>query len=195
MLGRIQVNQNDCDRCLDAEIVKLDSSDFLSVQKLRNDVVMELREKGLSHLLADIPDEDLELWLSNTHDSMGVRLVNSKDLIAFSVVYYPNLDDDDNLGIGYVPRTDLSRVIHKEVTLVSSAFRGNHLQTMLTQKLLSNAYNEGAVWAFSTTSPMNRYSTENMEKIGLEVVDTVTKYGGLQRHVHKGDLREIIQKW
>ncbi len=195
MLSRIQVKEygSACD--YDAEIVELGLKDFSAVQNLRDEIVHELGVQELSHLLADIPDEDLRTWLSAPHHSLGVRLVDSQRLIAYSVAFYPDLDDVDNLGIGYVPESALSQVMHKEVTFVSSDFRGNHLQRMLSQKLLSLAFNNGAIWAFSTTSPSNSFSTANMVKIGLKVVDTVTKYGGLERHVHKGDLREIIQKW
>lgn len=99
----------------------------------------------------------------------------------FFVVKIP--DREDNLGLFLDFDEDrLDQVIVMDSAAVGRAYRGNRLQARMleaAEQLVGAQYR----YLMCTVHPDNKYSLQNMQSHGYQVVKTTECYGGLIRHI------------
>lgn len=156
---------------------------------------------------ARVPDpawfemEDLDFIKRHiTEEGFTILAEYASQIAGIMVVRIPGMQED-NLG-AYLNLTieEMQRVAHLEIAVVSPEFQGNQLQYRLfcmAEQMLRGQVPEQFLnpnmlrwqeygnykYLMATVHPENRFSLHNMEKLGMEVVADVIKYGGKRRYV------------
>lgn len=118
--------------------------------------------------------EMLESCLLPPHAALGAW--HGDTLAAFSILYFPEEQEDLSLSLTGVDRAGL-RAANYKLCIVRPAFRGNGLQYRLGLALERYA-KEAGVWLLcATVSPHNSRSMENIRKMGYTYNRTLAKYG------------------
>lgn len=143
------------------------------------DALLDIQEETFAaledeSLLRRNTPEMLENCLLPPHVTLGAWHGNV--LAAFSILYFPEEDEDLSLSLTGVDRAGL-RAANYKLCIVRPAFRGSGLQYRLGTALDPFARRAGAGLLCATVSPHNRHSMENIRKMGYTYNRTLTKYG------------------
>lgn len=113
---------------------------------------------------------------------------HSNKVVAFLIVRFPAMNED-NLGrdLG-MDEDDLMKVCHMESVIVLDKHRGNALQQKLIGYSEPIAHAMGYPHAMATVSPDNPHSLENFLAMGYEAVMRKVKYDGVERIILKKEL-------
>jgi len=102
-------------------------------------------------------------------------------LIAYGVLIFPGFDND-NLGYDLkVDKYELLKVAHLDSVAVHPNYRGNKLQYQLFSLLEKVALGKNYKHLCATVSPTNKFSLNNLLKLGLKIQFETEKYGGKSR--------------
>lgn len=102
---------------------------------------------------------------------------------AFFVVHYPRMGPD-NLGrVLDLTEEELLTVAHMESAAVLPSCRGHKLQARMLEAAEAELAGGPFHYLMVTVHPDNVYSLGNMLRHGYQVVATMKKYGGLDRHI------------
>ena len=102
-------------------------------------------------------------------------------LIAYAVLIFPGFDNE-NLGYDLLlEKNELLKVAHLDSVAVHPGYRGNKLQYILFSLLEKISIQKGYKHLYSTVSPSNKYSLNNLLKLGLEIKLEKMKYDGKNR--------------
>ena len=120
-------------------------------------------------------------------DEQGFILVakaDQEEIVGFLVIDFPGICEG-NLGVyrNLEPEA-LLRVVHMDSAAVLPEFRGNHLQERLFR--VAEEILDQMPWyryRMCTVHPENRYSLNNLERLGYRVLTEAYLYGGLPRYV------------
>lgn len=97
------------------------------------------------------------------------------------IVTYPDTDPE-NLGYDIdLSGAQLSQVAHMDTVVIHPLYRGQSLQRKLTLFLEQEPIARWSGILCARSHPDNKYSRNNMEKCGYQVMKTAFKYGGLLR--------------
>ena len=116
--------------------------------------------------------EDLSFWMAET---------DARVAAVFSIIR-PGLRD---FNLGYelgLPETDLQRVIHMDTAAVYPDFRGHGLQNRLMTH--AESFLPGKI-LLCTIHPENRYSLQNVLKLGYRIEKQVARYGSVRYILRK----------
>jgi ribosomal protein S18 acetylase RimI-like enzyme len=102
-------------------------------------------------------------------------------LIAYGVLIFPGFDNE-NLGYDIkLGKDELLKVAHLDSVTVHPDYRGNKLQYKLFSLLEKISIAKGYKHLCSTVSPNNKFSLNNLLKLGLEIKIEKKKYDGKTR--------------
>lgn len=149
----------------DPEWFEMDDMDFMK---------QHISEEGFT-ILAEYRGEGKNLESESVPQIAGIMLVRIPG------------EQEDNLG-EYLNLTaeEMFQVAHLEIAVVSPKFQGNQLQYRMfcvVEKILSEQVPRRFRYLMATVHPENRFSLNNMKKLGMEVAADVRKYGGKRRYV------------
>jgi GNAT superfamily N-acetyltransferase len=106
------------------------------------------------------------------------------DLVAYSVLAFPGLNES-NLGREFgVPVQELSYVAILDATVVHESVRGLGLQRYFHELREKRARENGYRYLYSTVHPKNHVSIKNLEAGGFILQFTRLMYGGKSRHCY-----------
>jgi hypothetical protein len=131
-----------------------------------------LRENTLDMLIECLtpPQYTIGAWYDNK-------------LVGFSVLYYPHDKDEDlSIHLNKVKSTGL-KTANNKLCIVREGFRGNSLQYNLGLLLEQQAQKNGIDLLCATVSPKNKYSINNILRLGFSYDTTLIKYG-FQRNLY-----------
>lgn len=144
------------------------------------DEIVKIQTEALAGLpSADILRENtiemLKECLAPPHYTVGAWYGDV--LAGFSVLYYPQ-DDKENLAIN-LQGVDIDGLknANNKLCIVRQEFRGNALQYELGLIVERHAVETGIKVLCATVSPKNRYSMNNMSRLGYKYNRTLEKYG------------------
>lgn len=145
----------------------------------RLDALLDIQEETFAaledeRLLRRNTPEMLESCLLPPHVTLGAWHGNA--LAAFSILYFPEGQEDLSLSLAGVERTGL-RAANYKLCIVRPAFRGSGLQYRLGLALEWYAKEARVGLLCATVSPRNSHSMENIRKMGYTYNRTLTKYG------------------
>lgn len=132
-------------------------------------------ELGKSDILRINTTDMLMDCLNPPHITVGAWYGDT--LAGFAVLYCPQSAEEElapNLD-----NIDLSNVnaANYKLCIVRSEYRGNSLQYYLELELERFAKDKGINMLCATVSPKNKYSLDNVSKLGYIYNKTLTKYG------------------
>lgn len=104
-------------------------------------------------------------------------------LVAFSMMIV-NRVSRRNYGtlVGYTPEQQ-KKCVSMEITIVDGPQRGFGMQHLFVKLREEAAREMGATEAMVTIGPENKYSLNNLQKAGYEIIDTRVLYEGAERHI------------
>lgn len=108
-------------------------------------------------------------------------------LAAIFSVLYPGLR---SFNYGYdleLSEDELLRVVHMDTAAVSKAYRGRGLQAGMIRFAEQMLSGKGHRILLSTVHPENRFSLNNLLKLGYTIVRRVDKYGS-ERYILRKDI-------
>lgn len=138
-----------------------------------------------AHAAADAPEpSDVPESSDAPEPSDGSEL----QLVAFTVMI-ANRISCRNYGtyIGYTPEQQL-KCVSMEITVVDDPCRGFGMQRLFVQLREGVARELGATQAMVTIGPENKYSLNNLQASGYEIIDTRPMYEGAMRHILRKQL-------
>lgn len=145
--------------------------------------IMKEAKEDQSHPQWFVADE--EPYVREHLDTKGFVVVaetEEKELAGFFLIKYP--DDQDHLGdFLHFSREKKEKTVIMDSAVVARKFRGNGLQGKMLEGAEAFLDPQKYPYRMCTVHPQNQYSLQNMRKHGYEVMDTVTCYGGLPRHI------------
>lgn len=113
---------------------------------------------------------------------------HSNKVIAFLIVRFPHMNED-NLGLDLgMDEEDLMKVCHMESVIVLDRHRGNALQQKLISYSEPIAHAMGYPHAMATVSPDNPHSLDNFVAMGYEEIMRKVKYDDVERIILKKEL-------
>ena len=159
---------------------KATKDDITALTQLTEEVwnTMEHKEwfalNNVSQYIANFIDSEKGcVWKAT---DMGTRRI-----AGMYIVTYPGTDPE-NLGYDIdLSGAQLSQVAHMDTVVIHPLYRGQSLQRKLTLFLEQELLPGGFRYFMCTVHPDNKYSRNNMEKCGYQVMKTAFKYGGLLR--------------
>ncbi|MFB9328926.1 GNAT family N-acetyltransferase [Paenibacillus aurantiacus] len=163
----------------DIRIRRLGPADVSRIYAFMTDVISRLPSDELfamgdeAYLLRHV-DEQGEIYGAYIQEA----------LVAYTIVAFPGLDED-NLAREYgVPEQHLSRVAVLEATVVHESARGLGLQRRFHDLRERRARERGCLHLYATVHPENAPSIRNLEAAGLRLQFTRPMYGGKMRHCY-----------
>ncbi|MGD7044979.1 GNAT family N-acetyltransferase [Jeotgalibacillus proteolyticus] len=106
-------------------------------------------------------------------------------LIGARALLYPG-EDSENIGHDLeLPYYERMKVVHQEISLVHTDYRGNHLQQTLAKVLMQQLKytNDFFTHLCCTVSPLNVPSIKDKFSQGLMIVQMKEKYEGISRYI------------
>lgn len=117
--------------------------------------------------------------LSKGGKILGCYVTNK--LIAYCVLIFPGFDNE-NLGYDLkLEKDELLKVSHLDSVAVHPDYRGNKLQYQLFSLLEKISIEKGYKHLYSTVSPSNKFSLNNLLELGLKIKIEKEKYDGKTR--------------
>lgn len=120
----------------------------------------------------------------------AVTQTDGKEVIAgFFIVAFPGMGEK-NLGHHIaMDEEHLAKVAHMDSVVILPQYRGHRLQYRLIGKAeeILRKETDYTIW-MATVHPDNKYSLENVQAHGYEVVAEALKYGGYRRYVLKKEI-------
>lgn len=168
------------------QIVEASADDAEIIAQVISAVWEELEDK--SWYVADNADYTQKILSSGKGKAYLALAEENAEIAGILLVTTPGMDPD-NLGheIGMDPDA-LMQVAHMESAAVLSKYRGNHLQYELMKNAESSLKSKGYHYLMCTIHPDNRYSLQNAQNLGYQIIDTKKKYGGYIRHILKKEI-------
>lgn len=132
--------------------------------------------------------EDFEKNLNVRGKIIGCITEETDELVAIGV--YAKFEyGEENYGHDLdIKGEDLLQVANFESTIVHPEYRGNSLQKIIIENLEELAKADNIKCIGVTAAPDNKYSVENIKKLGFEIVKEKIKYGGLKRYVFRKNI-------
>lgn len=91
---------------------------------------------------------------------------------------------EENLGWDTgLSADELEHAAHIDSVAILPEFRGRRLQHRMMQAAEEELKKRSVRYLFCTVHPENRFSRDNMVRLGLHTVKTTEKYGGLKREI------------
>ncbi len=120
------------------------------------------------------------------HEYSIIGMINDKELIAYSIIRFPGVSED-NLGRDINLREEeLAKVAHLQAVAVHPDYRGNGLQRKLTCAHLCVIEEMGYEHVCCTVSPKNPVSLRNILSFGLLIEGLCPKICNWWRYIlHK----------
>jgi ribosomal protein S18 acetylase RimI-like enzyme len=145
--------------------------------------IMDEAKNDSTHPDWFVPDD--EAYIRAHLSGAGFIIVaetQAGELAGFFVVKVPQ--PQENLGnyLGF-DKEQLDRVLIMDSAAVAAAYRGNRLQQKMLLAAEQIIDRSRFSYLMCTIHPKNRYSLENMQANGYEIMTTVKCYGGLDRHI------------
>lgn len=107
----------------------------------------------------------------------------SKTIAGVFLILFPG-EGKENLGNDAgLPEEEKKKVVHVESVAILPEYRGYGLQYRMMRMAEEVAEKEGYRYLLCTVHPENRFSRDNMVKMGFSSVATKEKYGGFLREV------------
>jgi len=122
-----------------------------------------------------------------------IGMINDKELIAYSMIHFPGISDD-NLGRDIsLPEEELTKNAHLQAVAVHPAYRGHGLQRKLTFAHLDVIEELGYEHACCTVSPKNPVSLGNDRACGLAIEGLRPKMHGWGRFILHKNIPQVNQ--
>jgi hypothetical protein len=167
------------------EFHELSGNSINDVVQLQQRVVDNLEDKNYYN-----PQSRESLLRLLGDEGKTVGAFSEGKLVAVASLLFPGTGKE-NLGIDLgMSKDQLEQVVHLDIVLVDSAYRGLGLQIQMFTDLLEEIKNTYR-FACATVYPKNIASLKSMMKLGLSVVDLKKKYGGLLRYILCADIRKV----
>ena len=160
-------------------IRRLGQQEIGEIQELMEDVISRLPSQELFAM----DDEDYFLDHIKEKGIIFGAFYRNK-LVAYSVLAFPEMSENNLGGEFGVPEEELSRVAVLDSTVVHETARGLGLQKYFNDWRENMARERGSLYLYSTVHPENRPSIRNLEASGLRLQFTRTMYGGKPRHCY-----------
>ncbi|KAE9633504.1 MAG: hypothetical protein PWP07_1428 [Epulopiscium sp.] len=128
--------------------------------------------------------DNQEFITRHIHESGFIlKGVYDHEIMGFLIVRIPKYEKD-NLGydIG-LDHSKLSQVAHMESVATLPSSRGKGLQKLLMMEAETILRKDGFTYLMATVHPGNVYSLNNFTGLGYEIVKTMKKYDGKERHI------------
>lgn len=147
-------------------------------------------------VIAALPDPDI--LRRNTFDTLEVCFhspslvlgaIYNDAIVGFGILYIAG-DDKENLAYSLDTHGDLSEYGNVKLVIVKDEFRGNGLQRIFVARFEEYAKRIGIKYLLSTVSPVNSYSSKNLELSGFKVIKRLKKYGNKDRLLYYKDISE-----
>lgn len=163
---------------MDIEIIRAEYKDIDSILEVMKEAYQFLEDK--SWFSAD--DSNFIMNHIEKEGFILTALVNHI-VIGFLIVRFPK-EAMDNLGT-YLDLTEdnMSKVVHMESVVVRKEYHGNKIQLGLMKEAEKRIQDTEYRYLFATVHPDNRYSLNNFISLDYNMISTVKKYGGLDRHI------------
>lgn len=101
----------------------------------------------------------------------------NNNLIAITILYVPVTDEEDLSKYAVGIDINNKKIANYKLAIVDPEYRGNNLQYLMGMKVLEEAKKNGFNLLFSTISPKNEYSRNNVKKMGFSKNADIKKYG------------------
>lgn len=157
---------------------------------------LDILDAILQETAADVNDpnifvsEDRE-YIARRLSGAGVAFMalSENEAAGFLLVDFPE-SGEENLGsdLGW-DTLKQRKSAHMDIVCVRPGFRGFGLQKLLIEKSEQALVEMGFDYALATVSPDNPASLNNVHSAGYVIGATLSKYGGVRRHVLWKDLR------
>ncbi len=155
----------------------LNEDDLAAYQKLDEEIVSTLQQKGIYQKNT----EEFARNCISQKTGFGFGCFVEDEIVAYSMIFVPG-DSPKNLGLDVdLPRAYLSRVVHRDSVGVKPAFRGNGIQGVLGRISTKIMLEKGYPYVFSTVHPTNIPSLRSLTKQEFVIVKLKKKYGGKWR--------------
>ena len=161
--------------------------DGLSVRRLFTDEIIAVLT--LQEIVYNAMPEKNQLVLS-TEEEFAVSLKDDfcvgafdGDVLIAVTTMIMNRECERNIGgiIGFNPL----ECVTYDTTFVHPDYRGRGIQRRFITVKDDAARKSGAKYAFSTVSPENSYSLNNVLSGGFEIIERRTMYSGYERYIMK----------
>lgn len=121
--------------------------------------------------------------------SLVLGVFYEENMIAFGILYVAG-EDHENLAYSLDNHEllNVKEYANFKIVIVKKDFRGNGIQSILMKKFEEYAKSIGMKVILATASPKNKYSTNNFDKGGYQLIKVIKKYGGLTRNLYGKEL-------
>ncbi len=145
--------------------------------------IMEEAKEDRAHPQWFVADD--ESYVRTHLDMRGFVVVAEtpeKEMAGFFMVKYP--EPGEHLGdFLHFSNEKKEKTAIMDSAAVAREFRGNGLQGKMLEAAEMLLDTKKYPYLMCTVHPQNKYSLRNMQDHGYQVMDTVTCYGGLPRHI------------
>lgn len=119
--------------------------------------------------------------------------VDTGELAGYFMILFPG-NTEKNLGkeVNFSDEK-LALTCHMESTVIHPNHRGCHLQAQLAAAAEERISRLPYRYSFATVHPDNRYSLQNMQRIGYQIIKEAKLYGGLDRLILVKDLKPVSE--
>ncbi len=164
-------------------------NDNLTIRKLDVGYIgamLDIQEE----VIAALPNPDL--LRRNTYQTLEVCFLppslvlgafDGDKFVGFGILYIAG-EDSENLAYSLDSHGDLCEYANVKLVIVREGYRGNGLQRRFVKLFEEYSKNVGIKVLLSTVSPLNGYSSRNLEMSGFKVVKELKKYGGKERYLY-----------
>ncbi len=157
---------------------------------LQESVRSALQEPGS---LQPLSEEEFDHILAGNGLILGVYVEGR--LVGARAVLFPAIDEHH---LGYdvgIPRSEWSKVVYQEISLVSENVRGNGLQKLLGQLIMEELKSRRDEFDYvcCTVAPYNIPSLKDKFNQGLAIGSLKQKYGGNWRYIFIKNLKEEVE--
>ncbi|MFW5914152.1 MAG: N-acetyltransferase family protein [Bacillota bacterium] len=150
--------------------------------------IMERMDSQIDDTSIFVSDDEDFVRNHIEHEGFIVVAGYNNKVVAFLIVRFPHMNED-NLGLDLgMDEEDLMKVCHMESVIVLDKHRGNALQQKLIAYSEPIAHAMGYPYAMATVSPDNPYSLNNFLDMGYDAVKQKEKYDGVERVILKKEL-------
>jgi hypothetical protein len=165
------------------EMAFIDESYLCDIMALQDVIIHNLSDK---EIFRTHPEAYFEDHLKVDNSVIGI--FTSDGLVAYNVLYFPGMNED-NFGsdIG-LSSDELDKVVHLATVAVHPAYRGNSLQKRMEGFHLKMIQEIGDGHVCCMVSPKNRHSLQNILSNGLVIKALKIKFDQRLRFIMHKDL-------
>ena len=120
-----------------------------------------------------------------TAPNLTIGVYHGNLLIALGVLYYPTGLEEDLSHLLQGVDINGKKSAKYKLIMVDKEYRGNGLQCALGKRFEAHAKATGVTLLCATVSPDNKYSENNMLKLGYTLNATLPKYGSIRNLFYK----------